>query len=83
MAGCQVKKNDKAFQKGKYTVGKDTASIRTRHGRDGGMIRPGTGNNYDYMLRAQVDKTESTREQTGNVSREVEILTEPRRIKTL
>ena len=47
------------------------------------MIRPGTGSNYDYMLRAQVDKTESTREQTGNVSGEVEILTEPRRIKTL
>jgi len=35
------------------------------------------------MLRAQVDKTESTQEQMGNVSREVEILKEPRRIKTL
>ena len=45
MADYQEKK--KMTRHSKYTVGKDTASIRTRQGRDGGMIRPGIGNNYD------------------------------------
>ena len=49
------------------TVRRETASVRTplRYGRDVRIVRQGTWN-YDYYLRALMDKVDSIQKQMGN-----------------
>lgn len=61
-----------SYQKEKYTVWIDKASITTRHGRNVEIIR------LEIFLsmidRALMDKVDSTQVQMGNVSQEMKIL---------
>ena len=56
------------------TIWRDIANIRTRHGRDVGIVRPEIKTSIINMLRAQMDKRTSMQNQVGNVNREIEVL---------
>ena len=76
MSSCQKKKKKitRHTKRQNPTIWRDIANIRTRHGRDVGIVRPEIKTSIINMLRAQMDKRTSMQNQVGNVNREIEVL---------